>query len=123
MGHSAIRRFSEVTFAISPINARRHCRVTESKGCALEDVGYPRVDVRLVAGIGGQLLAKQIRQVLVHDYVLEGSDDSPSGPLKDVFVIPIRIVCLYLGRLKIVPAVKDDAQGQKGRILVGSRVS
>ena len=41
------------------------------EGCALEDVGYPRVNVRLVPVVFVHLLTDEGREKLVHDQGLE----------------------------------------------------
>ena len=61
------------------------------EGCALEHVRDARVCVRVVARVGRDLRPEEGRQILVHDDRLQGGDDSTSGSLKNVLVIPVRI--------------------------------
>ena len=54
---------------------------------------------------------------------LKGGHNKSSGPLEDFLVRPLRMLCLDLAGDHVVVAEKDDADGQDGRILVGSGIS
>ena len=60
--------------------------MTEAKSCGLKDVGNAGVEVGMVAGVGGEVVADEGRQVLVGNDVLQRGDVQTSGALEQILV-------------------------------------
>lgn len=95
--------------------------VAESR--TLENMGYARMHVLLVPGVVRERLAQKCRDVLVGDDVLDGGNDDTTGSLENVFVGPVRVVFLDAVGDDVVPPEEEDADGEEGRVLVGSGVA
>lgn len=79
--------------------------------------------VLLVPCIFRQGLAQKRRYVLVGYNVLYSGNNNPSSSLENVFVTPVRMLLLDSFSHNIVPAKKQNADGEQSRVLVGSRIS
>ena len=77
----------------------------------------------MVAGVGGEVVADEGRQVLVGDDVLQARDVQASRALEDILVRPGGMLPSNPIREHIVPAVEEEAKAEQSRVLVGSRVA
>ena len=97
--------------------------MTEPESGALKHVRNARVNVGLVTVVRPDFGAQKGRQVFVHDDGLQRGDHPSPGGLENVLVEPIRVLLLDHFGLDVVPPVEHDAERQKGRVLVNSRVA